>query len=150
ALAHRSVIDTIGAVAADDAVVVARFVRPWVVEGRAIARWADGEPAAVERPLGDGCVRDVAILLDDAGDLTLRPAFRVFVDRLLAPCGGARSVSPATSEALARLAGRGPLVAIASLEAARRNSPWTPWLLALGALFLIAELSARRMRSAAQ
>src|SRR5207302_8447658 len=63
---RRSHADTVGAVAAGDAVVIGEFARPWQLVGRAIARWPDGEPAATEMSLGRGCVRQVGIWLDPA------------------------------------------------------------------------------------
>ena len=86
----RATIDAIGGVASTGGTLVARFPRLWFVEGHAIARWADGEPAAVERAIGHGCIRDVAIVFDPASDVTLRSSFRDFVRPLLDPCGGSR------------------------------------------------------------
>jgi hypothetical protein len=149
AFTRRAVADTVGGVVAGDAVFVARLARPWVVEGHTIARWVDGEAAAVEREHGDGCIRDVAIPLDAASDVTLRPAFHRFLGALLAPCGGARSGLALTNDALSRLRGAGALATASSLGPSRQASSWTPWLLALGALLLIAELGARRVRASA-
>jgi hypothetical protein len=146
----RDRVDTVGAVTST-ATVVARLPRVWNVDpsaGRPIARWIDGEPAAAERPLGDGCVRDVAILVDPASDLTLRPAFRSFLQGLLTPCGGARSSTPLPAGILDSLRGVGPLVPSSVLrDPHETTSSWTAWLLAVGALLLIVELAARRQRS---
>lgn len=147
----RASIDAIGAVASTGGVLVARFPRLWVIEGRAIAHWADGEPAAVERPLGRGCIRDVAIVFDPASDVTLRAPFREFVRPLLGPCGGARESSPLDSSAVAALAGAGTLASSGALrDRASETSRWTvPLLLAVAALLLL-ELALRRSgRSAA-
>jgi hypothetical protein len=81
--------------------------------------------------------------------VTLRPAFRRFLGPLLAPCDGVRDTAGATATVLALLAGEGAggPVSTSSLSASRRDSPWTLWLLLLGAALLIAELGARRARS---
>ena len=143
----RDRVDTVGAVTST-AALVARLPRVWNVDpsgGQPVARWIDGEPAAAERPVGDGCLRDVAILLDPASDLTLRPAFRSFLQGLLGPCGGGRSSTPLPTEVLDSLRGAGPLVPSSVLrDPHETTSPWTAWLLGVGALLLIVELAARR------
>jgi hypothetical protein len=142
---RRDPIDAIGGVAAGAATVVARFPRLWHLRGNPIARWSDGEPAAVEHAVGGGCVRDVGVLLDDASDLTLRAPFHRFATELLAPCGGTRATSPIDSTmrvALAGTAGLAPSVSLRDL--ATETSRWTPWLLAIASLLLIGELAVRR------
>ena len=113
---------------------------------RPVARWADGEPAAVEHAVGAGCIRDVGVLLDQASDLTLREPFRRFAASLLVPCGGTRSSRPIDQTARAALAGSGSLAREQRRfrDRAAESSRWTPWLLALGALLLIVELAVRR------
>jgi hypothetical protein len=146
---HRASIDAIGGVSANGASVVARFPRLWVVEGDAVARWSDGEPAAVERAVGNGCMRDVAVLIDESSDLTLRAPFRRFASELIAPCGGALATAPVDSGARASLAGGSALAAATSVrDRTIESSPWTPWLLALAALLLIGELALRRSQRA--
>ena len=141
----RASIDAIGAVTSGSATLVARFPRLWILDGRPVARWADGEPAAVERTVGAGCIRDVGVLLDQASDLTLREPFRRFAASLLVPCGGTRSSRPIDSTMRATLAGNGPLAPSSTFrDRAAESSRWTPWLLALGALLLIVELAVRR------
>jgi hypothetical protein len=141
----RGHLDAIGGVSSASGAVVARLPRLWSVTGRAIARWADGEPAAVERVFGSGCIRDVAVVVDPASDVTLRAPFRDFSRALLAPCGGTRSFAPIDSAALSQLAGAGPLAVARNFRgAADEASRFTPWLLALGALLLLAELGLRR------
>jgi hypothetical protein len=142
---RRDSIDAIGGVAAGGATLVARFPRVWVLDGRAVARWSDGELAAVERAIGGGCIRDVGVLLDPASDLTLREPFRGFAAALLEPCGGVRSSQSADSSTLSRLAGAGPFARGASLrDHTAESSGWTPWLLVFGAALLILEMSVRR------
>jgi len=141
----RPNLDAIGGVTSATGAIVARLPRLWSVSGRAIARWADGEPAAVERTLGAGCIRDVAVVVDPASDVTLRAPFRGFSRALLAPCGGARAFAPADSATLRALAGVGPLAAARNFRgAADQTSRFTPWLLALGAALLLVELALRR------
>ena len=83
---RRSRVDTVGAATAGSAVVVAPFVREAVLPpGRVVARWVDGEPAAVERPLGAGCVRDIAIAVPGIGDLALRESLRRLLGALAEP-----------------------------------------------------------------
>jgi hypothetical protein len=147
AWASRGAIDAIGAVTASTATVVARFPRPWILAGRAVARWADGEPAAVERVSGGGCIREVGVLVDQSSDLALRAPFRRFVEQLLAPCGGARGPTPASAVDIAVLAGHGVLAPAAAFRGSNvERSAATPWLLALGAAMLVAELAVRRPR----
>jgi hypothetical protein len=142
---RREPIDAIGGVVAGAAAVVARFPRLWILQGNAVARWSDGEPAAVEHAVGAGCIRDVAILLDDASDLALRMPFRRFASELLAPCGGARNPAPIDSTMRIALAGPPALAASVALrDLASETSRWTPWLLAIASLLLIAELAVRR------
>lgn len=143
--AARSTVDTIGGVVSNGGVMVSNFPRLWALEGTAVARWTDGEPAAVERPLGDGCERDVGILIDQASDLTLRAPFRLFVSPLLAPCGGMRATQSLPASAITAFTGpTGLAPASAFRDRATIVSRATPWLLALGALLLILELAVRR------
>lgn len=146
----RSVIDAVGAVTSSTGTMVGRFPRLWALSGERVARWADGEPAAVERTLGHGCIRDVGIMLDAASDITLREPFRRFVARLLEPCGGARRTTPVDAAALAGFGGGSgkPLAFAAVLrDRSDESSRWTPWLLGLGALLLLVEIALRRSTS---
>jgi hypothetical protein len=141
----RATIDAIGGVASDGGVIVARFPRLWVIDGRAIAHWADGEPAAVERPLGGGCIRDVAIVFDPSSDVTLRAPFRAFVRPLLDPCGGARATLPLDGAQAGALTRAGALASSAQLrDRASESSRWTPLLLFAVAALLLLELAMRR------
>lgn len=146
----RPTIDAIGGVASSGGALVARFPRLWIVDGRAIARWADGEPAAVERALGKGCIRDVAIVFDPASDVTLRSTFRDFVRPLLEPCGGSRATTPLGSGEVAAFARGGVLASSGALrDRASETSRWTPWLLFVVAALLTLELAMRRSKKAA-
>ena len=145
----RATIDAIGGVTSSSGTLIGRFPRVWTLSGRAIARWVDGEPAAVEHSVGRGCIRDVGIVFDPASDITLRAPFRQFVARLLEPCGGVRRTERADSAFIVALAGGSGLPRFAPATALRdpttESSSWTPWLLGLGALLLIVELAVRRM-----
>lgn len=148
--ARRQSIDAVGGVTANGATIVSRFPRLWVLDGPVIARWSDGEPAAVEHVIGGGCIRDVGVLIDQASDLALRVPFRRFAAELLSPCGGARDVTPIESTIRASLAGDGTLAVARTLrDRSTERSRWTPWLLLLGALLLLGELAMRRERRTA-
>ena len=117
----------------------------WTLTGSTVARWADGEPAAVEHRVGNGCIRDVGVLLDDASDVTLRTPFRAFARALVAPCGGVRDTRPPDDATLHALAGRGGLAPAEAFRAGiMTSSRWTPWLLLVSAMLLIAEWAVRK------
>ena len=129
-------------------VVVATMSRGELRDSRGvIARWSDGAPAAVEAPLGAGCVRAVAVGVPLVGDLPLRPAFQRIVRGLLSPCGGIESAALADSAALARLAGSSRLASAAALRGSgERSSPLVAWLLGLALACALAELFVRSRR----
>jgi aerotolerance regulator-like protein len=151
---ERGRADTASAVVAlaggGETVVVSNFARTVdVAPGRAVALWADGSPAATERALGAGCVRDVAIPLGRAGDLALRESMRRLVGDLAAPCGGAPNATPASDSARAMLRGTGPLAATRALEMRSAFSGHlTAWLLAAALALLLLEPLLRRQRVA--
>ena len=152
---RRPRADTAGAVMAErvdgSIVVVAPFLREVnPPPGRVVARWGDGEPAATEHRVLDGCVRDVAIPLPRAGDLVLRESARRLVVALSRPCEPDVDFTPASDSALAALRGSGPLVATRTL-AARTAPPGalTAILLLAALALLLAEPLLRRPRGAA-
>jgi hypothetical protein len=110
---------------------------------RVIARWRDGVPAATERELGQGCLRDIGLYVPERGDVTLREPFAQLLAVLLEPCGGRRSAAPSDS-LLVAFAGDGPLAAAALFERDGQASPLVPWLLVAALLMLIAEQWWRR------
>ena len=142
--------DSVGAVVAGSAVLVADFARavaPPAGDGRVVARWLDGAPAATETAVGEGCLRDVAVSFPARGDLALREGARHFVRALIAPCGGARDLAPIGESRLAVLRGGERLDAVrAPAPPERAESRATPWLLAAAALLLLVELLLRRGR----
>lgn len=150
--AARSRVDSVGAVVAGRAAVLASFERradPAAGE-RVVARWGDGVPAATERRIsaGGGCVREVAVPVPAVGDLVLRHGYSAFVHELIAPCGGHAQLQPADDSTVALLRGEGSLLATDLLGVQATRSPLTPWLLALALMAALVELPARRRRSA--
>jgi hypothetical protein len=151
----RSHVDTAGAVIAEDGtrrlVVVAPFERTVSPPpGRIVARWSDGTPAATERKMMNGCVRDVAIALPSRGDLALRESTRRLIAALTGPCGDHERYTPASDSALAALRGTGPLVSTRALETRTASSGHlTTWLLASALVLLLAEPLLRRQRASA-
>ena len=138
-------------------VLVAPFERRWEFPrdslrgARVVARWVDGEPAAIEWLIaGDRsgrCARSVAIPLDSTGDLVLRPDFLRMRDRLLGACGaGATQPDSAAAATLAKVvAGSGRLArASAFPPGPSASSPLAPWLLALALVAALLELLVRR------
>ena len=147
--------DTIGGVIAGDALVVSAFERRWsfpadsIRGSEIIARWIDGEPAAIETPEGAGCVRSVAIPVAQAGDLVIRRDFVRFVAALSAECISHSSVRPADTGVISRLAGSGRLAAREDFQPRRDvRSSLAPWLLGLAIAAAIAELFVRRRKVA--
>ena len=127
--------------------VVGSFVRQESPEGRAIAWWSDGRPAAAERTHGAGCIRAVHIGLPAAGDAVLRPAFQRLVRDLMVPCGW-YDASVLTGEDYTALF-TGPTTSGVQAPAPA-SSPLTRRLLLLLALLaLAAEWWVRRRHSAA-
>lgn len=155
----RPRVDTAGAVVAGNDVLVAPFQRRWAypadsLRGAAVvARWVDGEPAAVERrtttPTVASCVRSVAIPIDSTGDLLLRPAFIRLRSRLLRPCGAVATSMDTSQVTLGRvIAGDGPL-ARADIFPPSPSAPSSlaPWLLGAAMVLMGAELVLRRRRT---
>ena len=133
---------------AEHATVVAAFERGWnPPDGRVVARWADGEPAATETTLGGGCIRSIAINVPMAGDLALTPSFRRFARRMTEPCGNG-TIAALSDSVLDRvlpptaIRARSPGVASGSDNAPATRL--TPWLLALAITAMLAEQLVRR------
>lgn len=134
-----------GLLSGDDVIVAAVGRAAIPADGRALARWADGTPAAVESRIGDGCMRHVGIVLPAAGDLPLHPPFQRMARELLTPCGVEVTDRLADSAAIASLAGAGTSAASASAlrDDGRRPSPLVPWLLSAAILLALTELAVR-------
>ena len=164
--AEREPPDTIGAVRANDAVMVYPFVRRWRPasgaspesatdtrslpddrgDARVYARWMDGEPAALELATAGGCIRSIAIPLPTEGDAILRPDFQRFLAGLEEdPCGEPADLSPLSDDFMTAFAGDGPLAPSSQVERqVRRTTPAVPWILALALAVALAELWLRR------
>jgi hypothetical protein len=110
-----------------------------------IARWVDGEPAAIEKSEGIGCTRSVAVPVSPIGDLVIRKDFVRFVSALSGPCSRMTSVIPVDPSVMAKLEGKGglaPRTAFQPLSDAR--SDLAPWLFVLAIAAAVAELLVRR------
>lgn len=142
--------DTVAAVVAGEAALVHTFERRWQLDStvhptRVAARWVDGEPAAIDRAIGAGCIRDVAIPVPTRGDIVLRPSFGRFVRALGAPCEGVAGGPSLGDAELRALAGSGPLAAREEIGARDAIvTPLVPWLLGAALLLALAELLLRR------
>jgi hypothetical protein len=150
--AARNVVDTIGAVVSDGNVLVASFERRWryvpdsLGGARVIARWADGEPAAIERDSAESCRKSTVIPVDSTGDMTLRPTFARFVNALDAACS---HVDATRDTALAaELAGGTPrLASVAEFPVADDlRSPFARWLLIAALALALLEMVLRVAR----
>jgi aerotolerance regulator-like protein len=153
---QRTVRDTVGGVMSGDAVVVAAFDRQWMFPPDSlrgtdvIARWVDGEPAAIEKPAGARCVRSVAIPVTPVGDLVIRKDFVRFVASLSRPCSGITSLIPADPAVVAKLEGTGGLAPREAFQPVTdARSELATWLFALAIAAAIGELFARRRVRAA-
>jgi hypothetical protein len=164
--AERTSSDTVGAVVAGDVVVVAPLVRYATLSAldapalpgshaptpfRVVARWVDGEPAAIERRLGAGCIRTVTVDVPALGDLVLQPRFKRLVAALTEPCGGAEPSAPASRAHVAALAGAGQGRAAGSAFPAPEalRVPLAPWLLAAAFALAAGEMVMRRRTAGA-
>jgi hypothetical protein len=136
--------------------VVAPFERRWsyprdsLVGAEVIARWSDGEPAAVEWSQGVTCTRSVAIPVTPIGDLMIRGDFTAMEAAIRQRCASADAVAPMPASAAASLEGSGGRVASRHFASSSRAYSWlAPWLLAFSILLALAELVVRARRVAA-
>lgn len=146
----RSRVDTVGGVTTGEANVVAAFARRWSYPkdslrgGEVIARWVDGEPAAIEMPDDTGCVRSVAIPVTPVGDLVIRHQFVRLVTSLSRPCAAVTALLAAEPAAVARLQGKGGLAPRQAFEPITdASSSFAPRLFALALVVAVAELFVR-------
>jgi hypothetical protein len=150
--APRERVDQSGGILGHDAHVIAAFDRRWtfptdsVRAARVVARWVDGEPAVIEKRVGQGCVRSVGVPVAAVGDLVLRPEFIALVHEIASPCGEPRSTKPLASASTASLSRRGRQ-APSDTFATRGDTatPLAPWLLVIALGAAVAELFARRL-----
>ncbi|HWG33794.1 MAG TPA: BatA domain-containing protein [Gemmatimonadaceae bacterium] len=148
----RNRIDTVGAVVADGHVVVAPFERRWrfvsdsLAHARVIARWVDGEAAAIEWDSASTCTRSVAVPIDNSGDMPLRPSFVDFRVALAKSC--ARAVSGPDPDAATMLASAGHLAAATHFPPSKDvDSPLARWLAAIAIALAIVDMILRRPRN---
>jgi predicted nicotinamide N-methyase len=113
--------------------------------GRAIAWWADGTPAAIERSRGTGCLREVGIGVPAAGDLVLTARFTELVRTLTRPCGAESDFAPADSATMQRLV-RAPERAQSMQVADVADPTLVRAALAVAVALLLLELLLRRPR----
>jgi aerotolerance regulator-like protein len=133
-------VDTIGAVIADGIVAVAPFThsrgsRP--SGGTVIARWVDGEPAAVEF----GCVREIAIGMPAQPSRDVARLRAALTDR---PCGARSPTAPLGDSAVRAFAGAGPVGASFPSPVTRGDRVLMTTLLILACAAAAAELVVRR------
>jgi len=148
---QRPVRDTVGGVMAGDAVVVSTFDRQWSYPpdslrgAEVIARWVDGEPAAIEKPDGTGCTRSIAVPVTPVGDFAIRRDFVRFVAALSGACSAKTSLIPADPGVVAKLEDKGGLAPRSAFQPLTdAHSDLAPWLFSLALAAAIAELFVRR------
>lgn len=147
---RRNRVDTVGAVIADGNVVVGAFERRWrftddsLRNAIVLARWVDGDVAAIERDTGEACRRSILIPLDSTGDMLLRPGFVKMRASLSRPCQRALSTPDAALASIIS-GGSGKLANTADFPAAIDSaSPVSRWLIALAIILAIMEMLFRR------
>jgi hypothetical protein len=144
--------DTVGAVVAGNSVFAASLVRtagPVADGGRVVARWADAEPAAVEAPLGDGCVRLVRVPVPLVGDAALSIGFSRFANAVTGGCNVADATAfvPVPGSLLDSLERESPAVELPVRASMAGGSKLPAWLLAAAlVLALLEPLARRRLR----
>ncbi len=144
---RREKADTVGAIAFGRDVLVHAFARRWKLasgdSARVIARWMDGEPAAVEQ----NCVRSYAFSLPTTGDAPIRADFVRFVETAHQPCGATAVPGPLGPETVSALQGPKALAASGAIapQTVRMTSP-VPWLLTAALLLALLELYVRSRR----
>ena len=150
----RASRDSAGGVVAGGNLVIGVFERRWTYPADSIrgaevlARWIDGEPAAIEWPAANGCTRSVAVPVTAVGDLVIRDDFISFAAALAGPCMSQRPFVAASVGGQSRLAGTGGLAPRESFRPRGDAQSWlAPWLLALALVLAIAELFLRRRRA---
>ncbi|HET6681039.1 MAG TPA: hypothetical protein VFG84_07545, partial [Gemmatimonadaceae bacterium] len=141
--------DTVGAVVAGNSVFAASLVRtarPVADGGRVVARWADAEPAAVEVPLGDGCMRFVRVPVPLVGDAALSIGFSRFANAVTGGCNVALATSfaPVPRSLLDSLERESPAVELPVRASIAGGSKLPAWLLAAALVLALLEPVARR------
>jgi hypothetical protein len=150
----RAVVDTIGGVTTGESLVVSAFERRWMFrpdsirDAEVIARWTDGEPAAVEWRTSSGCTRSVLVPVTSAGDLVIRADFTKLVTAFAGPCASQAPFVPADARAIAMLQGSGKLASRDAFQPRGDTHSWlAPWLLGTALALAIAEMFVRRRKT---
>ena len=138
--------DTVNAVIGKSGAVIHPFARgPAPGVGQVIVRWIDGAPAATERVIGAGCIRDVRIPVSPRGDFVLRADVLRLVNDLTGPCAAVAPVTALDSAERAFLSGGAQLASREQLAAPEDpESPLIPWLLGMAILLMLLELWVRK------
>lgn len=152
---ERPRVETIGGVRAGDATLIYPFERRWRLKQpldsstHVIARWIDGEPAAVQHSAAGaqgGCVRSIGFSLPTVGDTTLRPDFVRFLRRLEDRCGASPDVTPLPPQFVSTLEGTTGLAPSSAVAPpVRQTTPLVPWLLLAALVVLALEYPMRRL-----
>jgi hypothetical protein len=147
---ERGPADQSGGIVGRDLRLVSTFDRRWkyppdsLRDARVIARWADGEPAVIEKRVGNGCLKSVGIPVTDVGDLVIRPEFQRLVEVVTAPCGDLVAATPLAASGVASLGGAGHLAPRdAFIPRDNIPSPLAPRLFGLALIAALAELVVR-------
>jgi hypothetical protein len=150
----RAKVDTVGGVISGLSIVVAAFPRKWIYPtdsirgGEVVARWVDGEPAAVEWQQNSGCVRSVSIPVNPVGDLSLSTTFVRFAAAMSRVCAAAVPYTGISQAEVGSLAGTGRLAPRDAFEPRDHvRSTLAPWLLGMALILAVAELFVRRRNS---
>jgi len=146
---RRSHEDTASGVYSEAATLIAPLERKWQLAAtperrtRVIARWLDGEPAAVEQNINGVLKRSMGFSLPQQGDTILRPEFMRFTEWLNSSSKDPSAPPLLDAETLATLAGAAPAPKGATMPSSTAMSPWVAILLAVGLSILIFELFIR-------
>jgi hypothetical protein len=131
---------------AEGATAIGHFIRASLPDsGTVVARWVDGTAAAVERRVGQGCIRTVGFDVPDVGDFALSAGFQRIASALLAPCGGREPARVASDSLIAALAGEPPQPTTVRMPDERATANrLAAALMTLAVLLSISELMLRR------
>lgn len=147
----REQVDTVGAVRADDVVLVSSFTRNYQLRSdldsnsRVFARWLDGEPAGVETITPTGCVRSLALTMPSGGDVAMRPDFIRLQSKFSEPCGQNRDFTALSDDAMLEISGPAHLASVSDVNPkVTKMTPLVPWLLAAALVLALFELWYRR------
>jgi hypothetical protein len=147
---RRTQDETSSGVYSEAATLIAPFERKWRLAKapdattRVIARWLDGEPAAVEQNMNGVIKRSVGFSFPQQGDTVLRPEFVRFTESLKSSAGSSAALQPLDATALASLADAAPTSKAVVTPGSTTISPWVVVLLEVGFALLIFELFIRR------